>query len=131
MKSCLFTEIQSAAKIKPAGYLEDVLANSERKGDYLVFTDEVYASLHAKYKSAARPWALDQRLVKLCQERLKICRDCNHSSENGFRCTLFKGGCCFGRWRANLGNQCPANPPKWLATTLEKRCAILEKPLHE
>jgi len=48
----------------------------------------------------------------ISRERFEICKTCDKSGENGFKCSL-REGCCFGRWRAQPENKCPANPPKW------------------
>lgn len=39
------------------------------------------------------------------QRRFEICKTCEHSDNEGFKCKLHSG-CCFGRWRANINNHC-------------------------
>jgi len=50
--------------------------------------------------------------TELSKKRFEICKTCEHATENGHKCALYKG-CCFGRWRAQPENKCPADPPKW------------------
>lgn len=44
------------------------------------------------------------------KRRFAICKACEHSRDNGFRCILYKG-CCFGKFRSVVANQCPDG--KW------------------
>jgi hypothetical protein len=52
------------------------------------------------------------------QRRFEICKTCEHSENDGFKCRL-RAGCCFGRWRSDPASACPAVPPKWLAHPLQ------------
>ena len=54
-------KIRETAKVRPAGYLEDVLAAGELvDGDRIVFTPAAFAALHRKYS----PPGLGDRLAK-------------------------------------------------------------------
>jgi hypothetical protein len=44
------------------------------------------------------------------KRRFIICRTCEHSRDDAFACALHPG-CCFGRFRTDLANDCPAR--KW------------------
>ena len=39
--------------------------------------------------------------------RFAICKACEHARDDGFACTLHTG-CCFGRFRSDIANACPA-----------------------
>jgi hypothetical protein len=48
----------------------------------------------------------DEGLAEI-KRRFALCKACAHSRDDGFACTLHRG-CCFGRWRSNPANHCPA-----------------------
>ena len=49
----------------------------------------------------------DPAIEAEAKRRFAICKDCQHSCDDGFACELHTG-CCFGRWRSNPENHCPA-----------------------
>jgi hypothetical protein len=53
-----------------------------------------------------------QALVRIIKTRFEICKQCEDALGMAFKCK-FRKGCCFGRWRSNPENHCPADPPKW------------------
>lgn len=50
MKVVLLKSLENAAKTHPVGYLQECLALGKQEGDSVVFEDDVYASLVAKYR---------------------------------------------------------------------------------
>ena len=108
--------LQYKAKHRPPGYLQDVLAHGTLSGDRLTLSDEVYATLCAKYRVArqvSRPQPLNPA-TELAKRRFEVCKTCDQAKDQAFACKLHKG-CCFGRWRSRPASQCPATPPRWLA----------------
>ena len=51
--------------------------------------------------------AVDPEAVAEAKRRFAVCKGCEHSLDEGFGCELYEG-CCFGRWRAQIHNRCPA-----------------------
>lgn len=43
--------------------------------------------------------------TELSKARFEICKACDQSSEQGFKCALHKT-CCFGRWRTKHESKC-------------------------
>jgi hypothetical protein len=50
--------------------------------------------------------AVVARLAEI-KRRFAVCKACEHSRDDGFACALHTG-CCFGRFRSDLANACPA-----------------------
>jgi len=50
--------------------------------------------------------AVVARLAEI-KRRFAICKACEHARDDGFACVLH-AGCCFGRFRSDLANACPA-----------------------
>ncbi len=50
------------------------------------------------------------KVLELIKRRFEICKACELSQDDGFACKLYEG-CCFGRWRSEPDNKCPAG--KW------------------
>lgn len=50
--------------------------------------------------------AVVARLAEI-KRRFAICKACEHARDDGFACALHTG-CCFGRFRSDLANACPA-----------------------
>ena len=44
--------------------------------------------------------------TEISKQRYEICKQCEHSTQEGFGCEFYKR-CCFGRWRANKESKCP------------------------
>jgi len=57
---------------------------------------------------------IEVKVLPIAKERFEICKKCEHSKEKGHKCELHEG-CCFGRWRSDPKNSCPAEPPKWIS----------------
>jgi len=57
-------------------------------------------------KTQATAEAAVARLAEI-KRRFAICKACEHSRDDGFACALHTG-CCFGRFRSDLANRCPA-----------------------
>lgn len=104
-------DLQEKAKARPAGYVEDVLARAKIDGDVITLDDVAWRELHEKYyHPVVAPVSPEQ--VAVSKERFEVCKACPDSLDYGFGCRLYKS-CCFGKWRSNPKNQCPATSPKW------------------
>lgn len=99
-------QLKARAQHRPAGYVDDVLSMATRDGDTLRLTPAAWTALRAKYQHATPD---ETPLLPEIIRRFEICKTCSHSID-GHQCDLHKT-CCFGRWRSNPENQCPAG--KW------------------
>lgn len=46
--------------------------------------------------------------IELSKARFAICKTCEHTLQDGYGCTHWRG-CCFGRHRFNPEAKCPKN----------------------
>ena len=109
MKRISLKTLHAAAKDRPAGYLAAVMAAGFVEADFLWLDDAAYESLCLQFSQRApRP----SPTVLLSKQRFDICLKCPDARDNGFGCA-HHAGCCFGQWRGNPANQCPAGrwPP--------------------
>lgn len=104
-------QIEVKSHIRPAGYVDDVLSAAQIEGDAVYLDEADWARLRAKYQPVADK-VLNHDEIELAKKRFEICKGCDNSRDNGFACKLHKS-CCFGRYRANPANKCPAEPPRW------------------
>lgn len=132
MISLFVDQIHEAAKTRPPGYLEDVLASGTIVGSIIQIPDEKYTELRAKYQPDLPPLTTqglealkaiaDEAASKLLgeksisyeqyQARLDICKGCPEITAEK-RCTLCG---CFMEVKARFRTRnCPANPPRWPA----------------
>ncbi|MDD5677130.1 MAG: hypothetical protein PHW60_03945 [Kiritimatiellae bacterium] len=99
------TALEEAARSRPAGYLQEVLAAGRVEAGFLWLSDDLYASLCVRFGGdCKRPASM------LARARFTVCKACSHSREQAFGCE-FHRGCCFGQWRSNVANKCPKG--KW------------------
>lgn len=129
----LFVEaLHEAAKSRPPGYLEEALAAGKIEGSVIMYDDETYAQLRAKYQPQLPPLdkqglsalsalvdeagaiALGKKSVthEERERRLSICRSCPEFTADS-RCSLCG---CFMEVKTRFRSiSCPADPPKWTA----------------
>ena len=107
-------QLEAKAKIRPDGYINDVLSRATVNGDLITLDDNIWRELRVKYHHAPAPEIVSPEQMELSKKRFEICKNCDQSTDQGFGCRLHKS-CCFGRWRSNPKNKCYAIPPKWEA----------------
>lgn len=61
-------------------------------------------------KAQKKHQAQQDENAELAKERFNICKQCDDSSDGGFKCKHHKT-CCFGKWRAKPESKCPIG--KW------------------
>lgn len=112
MRKIRIADIKAAASKRPEGYVEDIISRGRIEGDVLVMVEDEYQQVMEKYGTRHHG-----DVSELAARRFAICKACPESTDGGFGCRLFHQ-CCFGRWRTNPANQCPADPPRWRAANL-------------
>ena len=65
------------------------------------------AKVAGSQATAPRRQQPDPAAVAEIQRRFEICKACEHLRDDGFACALHSA-CCFGRFRSDLANRCPA-----------------------
>jgi hypothetical protein len=97
--------LEEAAKNKPEGYLQVVLASGRVEAGFLWLADADYSALRKHFSGDLVPPA-----KPIGKARFASCKSCEKSRDSGFVCTRHSG-CCFGRWRSQPANRCPEG--KW------------------
>jgi len=66
-------QLYSRAKIRPTGYVEDVLSKATLEGDLVCIENNVWQQLRSKYVKTFIPLPVTS---PICLKRFNICKDC-------------------------------------------------------
>ena len=109
MMTSLFNKIDSGPRVHDSfGQPRRPLKTLRRQNLAVRPIRSANASRSASPDRAAQ--APDPAPVAEAKRRFAICQTCEHSRDNAFACALYSG-CCFGRYRSDPSNACPAR--KW------------------
>ena len=75
-----------------------------KDGTRMIGPDE-YRQLFKRHAPA--PAVKPAQDIPEIKRRFEICKGCKHGRDDGHNCALHQG-CCFGRFRSDLRNKCPA-----------------------